>query len=69
MCYPEKERGFMLQMGLLYGGILERCGHTVKIIDLYVVDNDFLYNAIKEFNRAIIVFGGIASSYGRTREL
>ena len=69
-----------LPLGLLYvGGILERAGHTVEIFDPYCKDleltrfdqGDFsdIDSVIQRLNPAIIGFGGIASSYGRTKKL
>ena len=71
--------GMCLPLGLLYvGGILERAGHIVEIFDPYCNDVDLvrfdlgdyaeLDAKIQEFNPAIIAFGGIASSYGRTKK-
>jgi len=72
--------GFILPLGLLYvGGIIERCGHKVRILDLYLDDTDLkslksedygrVYKQIDEFNPDIIGYGGIATSYGRTKKL
>lgn len=72
--------GICLPLGLLYvGGILERAGHVVEIFDPYCNDlelvrfdsGDFaeLDEKILEFNPTIIAFGGIASSYGRTKKI
>ena len=74
------EGGKFLPLGLLYlGGIIERCGHTVNIMDPYCLDPDLSlfdkedYSDIDEIIRIhqpkIICFGGIASSYGRTKKL
>jgi len=60
----------MLPLGLLYvGGIIERCGHKAKIVDLYVESVGSLHKTIKEFNPSIVGFGGIATSYGMTKRL
>ena len=70
----------MIPLGLLYvGGIIERCGHRVKIVDPYLFDLDLIkYDAgdygwldriIAEFSPSIIGYGGIATSYGRTKRL
>ena len=67
-------------LGLLYvGGIIERCGHIVKIYDPWLNDNNLtrldrgdyteLDVILKEFHPDIVGFGGIASSYGRTKKL
>ena len=72
--------GMCLPLGLLYvGGIIERAGHSVTIIDPYCNDVDLITfdkgdfsifdNKIKAYNPKIIGFGGIASSYGRTKKL
>ncbi|MDD5428995.1 MAG: hypothetical protein PHI58_07185 [Candidatus Omnitrophica bacterium] len=72
--------GFLLPLGLLYvGGIVERCGHKAKILDLYLDDADLkrlnsedysrVYKLIDEFKPDIIGYGGIATSYGRTKKL
>lgn len=72
--------GMCLPLGLLYvGGILERAGHLVEIFDPYCNDLELvrfdsgdyaeLDTKIQEFNPDIIGFGGIASSYGRTKKL
>ncbi len=69
-----------LPLGLLYvGGILERAGHAVEIYDPYCNDPELtrfdkgnfseLDTAIQRFNPEIIGFGGIASSYGRTKKV
>jgi len=74
------EGGKFLPLGLLYlGGIIERCGHSVNIIDPYCIDSELKsfdredYSDIDEIIRVhqpkIICFGGIASSYGRTKKL
>jgi radical SAM superfamily enzyme YgiQ (UPF0313 family) len=51
------------------GGIIERCGHKAKIFDLYLESVDSLRKTIKEFNPSVIGFGGIATSYGMTKQL
>jgi anaerobic magnesium-protoporphyrin IX monomethyl ester cyclase len=72
--------GMCLPLGLLYvGGILERAGHTVEIFDPYCRDlelvrfdqGDFsdIDEVIQRFTPDIVGFGGIASSYGRTKKL
>lgn len=71
------EGGYMTPLGLLYvGSIVERCGHNAKIIDLYSGDvnlNSFncccLDKIIEDFKPSIIGYGGIATSYGRTKQL
>ena len=70
--------GLVLPLGLLYvGGIIERCGHKANIVDTYLYDlevrgfdsGDFdnIGIAIRQFKPAIIGYGGIATSYGRTK--
>lgn len=72
--------GKFLPLGLLYvGGIIERSGHSVVIVDPYCNDWDLVAfdtedyseidKKIKEYCPNIIGFGGIASSYGRTKKL
>lgn len=72
--------GKFLPLGLLYvGALLERAGHVVKIIDPYLKDPELkqfdagnymdLDFAIDGFKPSVIGFGGIASSYGRTKKL
>jgi len=72
--------GMFLPLGLLYvGGILERAGHSVEIYDPYCDDLELIQfdqgnfsdidKAIQKINPEIIGFGGIASSYGRTKIL
>jgi anaerobic magnesium-protoporphyrin IX monomethyl ester cyclase len=64
------EGGFMLPLGLLYAGaIIERCGHKAKIVDMYLTDVAELFKTIDDFKPAIIGFGGIATSYGGTKQL
>lgn len=71
---------FTLPFGLLYvGSIIERCGHEAKIFDPYLYDvglrnfdsGNFenIYKVIEYYKPSIIGFGGIASSYGRTKRL
>lgn len=70
----------MLPLGLLYvAGIIERCGHQAKILDPYLYDikhNEFeefnfekIFEVIEEYSPAIIGYGGIATSYGRTKKI
>ena len=72
--------GMCLPLGLLYvGGILERAGHVVEVFDPYCNDLELvrfdsgdyaeLDAKIQNFHPDIIGFGGIASSYGRTKKL
>ncbi len=72
--------GMCLPLGLLYvGGILERAGHGVEVFDPYCNDLELvrfdsgdyaeLDAKIENFHPDIIGFGGIASSYGRTKKL
>lgn len=72
--------GMCLPLGLLcVGGILERGGHLVEIFDPYCNDLELirfdsgdyaeLDAKIQESNPDVIGFGGIASSYGRTKKL
>jgi len=69
--------GMMLPLGLLYvGAILERCGHKVRIFDPYLYDlehderwTEIMIGIIEEFVPSIVGFGGIATSYGRTKNL
>ena len=73
--------GFMLPLGLLYvGEIIEGCGHKAKIIDLYLDDvelKDFDHGGffdkidtiIEDYKPSIIGYSGIATSYGRTKQL
>ncbi len=72
--------GFMLPIALLYvGGIIERCGHKAEVLDLYLDDvelKDFdshnfnkIFKAIENFKPSIVGYGGIATSYGRTKKL
>lgn len=72
--------GFMVPLGPLYvGGIIERCGHHARIYDPYLEDpalQDFdshrfdkVDKIIEEYKPAVIGYGGIATSYGRTKSL
>ena len=72
--------GKFLPLGLLYvGEILERVGHTVTLYDPYLDDlemkqfdsGDFsrVDRIIQEFKPEIIGFGGIGSSYTRTKKI
>lgn len=72
--------GKVLPLGLLYAGsIVERCGHSVKIFDPYLNDENLIkldsgdYSELDalldDFSPDIVGFGGIASSYGRTKKL
>lgn len=72
--------GRMVPMGLLYvGGILERAGHSAKVYDPHLDDEnlerfdrgDFadLDELIVSYRPDIVGFGGIASSYGRMKKL
>ena len=72
---PSRKATIMLPLGLLnVGGIIERCGHKAKIIDAYLVDKErlhvnFINKMIEDFKPDIVGFGGIATSYRRTKEL
>ncbi|MGA2121555.1 MAG: radical SAM protein [Methanoregula sp.] len=72
--------GTMPPLGLLYAGsIFERLGHRAKIYDPYLSNTNFeifdagdyseLDSIIRDFHPDIVGFGGIASSYGRTKKL
>ena len=70
--------GFMLPLGLLYvGAIIERCGYKAKIVDLYLDDvklkDGGFFNKIdtiiEDYKPSIIGYSGIATSYGRTKQL
>lgn len=72
--------GKMLPMGLLYAGsIIERFGHGVKIYDPYLNDENLtkldngnyleLDGLLEEYHPDIVGFGGIASSFGRTKKI
>lgn len=69
-----------MPLGLLYvGGIIERAGHAVHVEDPYINDINLtafdrgifsdIDNEINKFHPEIIGFGGIGSSYGRTKIL
>lgn len=60
----------MLPLGLLYvGAIIKRCGHKAKIVDMYLTDQASLDKTIDDFKPTVVGFGGIATSYGRTKQL
>ncbi|MFH0861117.1 MAG: radical SAM protein [Candidatus Altiarchaeota archaeon] len=73
--------GFGVPWGLLYvGSIIERCGHQARIIDPYLddielreFDNGHFFDKIdkiiEDYKPSIIGYGGIATSYGRTKQL
>ena len=72
--------GKTIPLGLLYAGsIVERCGHSAKIYDPYLSDDNLLnldngdYSALdeilEEYHPDIVGFGGIASSFGRTKKI
>lgn len=69
--------GRCLPLGLLYvGAIIERCGHKVRIFDPYLHDVELgegwtegIEGMIDKFGPSIVGFGGIATSYGRTKSL
>jgi len=72
--------GKMLPMGLFYAGsIIERCGHSVKIYDPYLNDENLtkldngdyleLEKILEDYPPDIVGFGGIASSFGRTKKI
>lgn len=72
--------GKVLPMGLLYAGsIIERCGHVAKIYDPYLNDENLtkldngdyteLDAIMEEYRPDIVGFGGIASSFGRTKKI
>lgn len=72
--------GHLLPLGLLYAAsISERCGHTAKILDPYLDDpqlKDFdsdnfenIYKAIEDHRPSIIGYGGISTSYDRTKRI
>jgi len=74
------EGGFIIPFGLLYvASIVERSGHKVKIVDPYLYNiepQDFdssgiakIAGIIDDFNPSIIGYGGISTSYGRTKRL
>lgn len=72
--------GFKLPLSLLYvGGIIERSGHRAIIVDPQQEDIDLnkfdsgdfnrIDEVIEEFEPGIVGFGGISTSYGRTKIL
>jgi anaerobic magnesium-protoporphyrin IX monomethyl ester cyclase len=72
--------GKCLPLGLLYvGGIIERTGHSAHIVDPYINNPDItefdqgnfsdIDEVIDMSHPEIIGFGGIGSSYGRTKIL
>lgn len=73
--------GFGLPWGLLYvGSIIERCGHKARVIDPYLDDIelrefddgrffDKIDKIIDDYKPSIIGYGGIATSYGRTKRI
>lgn len=74
------QSGMTLPLGLLYvGKIILNCGHEAKIIDPYLDDvslqnfevGDFssIAAVIEDYQPEIVGFGGIASSYGRTKQM
>lgn len=69
-----------MPLGLLYvASIIKRCGHEAQLYDPYVDDYDLgdldrnnykkLDDIIENYKPDIIGFGGIATSYGRTKKL
>ncbi len=64
-------------LGLFYvAGIIDRIGHQVKIFDPYLKDaslesftSDIIDEEIKSFGPDIIGYGGIVTSYGKTKLL
>lgn len=78
---PSRRGGgaFALPVGLLYvGSVIERCGHTAKILDPYLGDEKLehfdtflpkLNATIESFKPDIIGYSGIATSYGRVKTL
>lgn len=78
---PSRQGGgaFALPVGLLYvGSVIERYGHTAKILDPYLGDeklehfDDFFAKfdtTIESFKPNIIGYSGIATSYGRAKTL
>jgi len=69
-----------MPLGLIYvGGIIERCGHIAKIYDPYVEDRllerfddewrDWVAREVSEFKPDIVGFGGVATSYPRTKAM
>jgi len=73
------KEGAILPIDLLYmGSTIQRCDHKAKIFDLALNSeantldyNKFspLYQVIEEYQPAIIVFGGVAISYGTAKRL
>lgn len=72
--------GFVLPYGLLYvASIIKRCGHEAVIFDSYLADielkeldsGDFsrLDDLIRMHAPVMIGYGGIATSYGRTKKI
>ncbi|MFA6078150.1 MAG: radical SAM protein [Candidatus Omnitrophota bacterium] len=72
--------GFWLPLGLLYAAsIIERCGHKPIIVDPYIDDVDLkkfdsgdfsVIDAALSLHKPVVVgFGGIATSYPRTKKL
>lgn len=70
----------MLPLGLLYAAsIIERAGHRAKILDPHIDDleltvmdsGDFsgIFKAIDDFKPSVIGYGGIATSFGRTKKI
>jgi radical SAM superfamily enzyme YgiQ (UPF0313 family) len=75
-----QRNGGEIPLGLIYAGsIIERCGHNAKIYDPYLNDEELkrfdngdyseLDGILEEYCPDIVGFGGIASSYGRTKKL
>lgn len=71
---------FDLPLGLLYAGsIIERCGCKTKLLDLYLDSAGLngldsgnftrIEELINNYKPSIIGYGGIATSYGRTKVL
>jgi anaerobic magnesium-protoporphyrin IX monomethyl ester cyclase len=72
--------GNEIPLGLLYAGsIIERCGHIAKIYDPYLTDENLtkldngnytqLDGILEDYRPDIVGFGGIASSFGRTKKI
>lgn len=77
---PSRRNGLSLPYGLLYvASIIKRCGHEAIIFDPYLNDvglkefdsGDFssIDDIIRMHAPAIVGYGGIATSYGRTKKL
>ncbi|MGC9066831.1 MAG: cobalamin-dependent protein, partial [Candidatus Ratteibacteria bacterium] len=72
---PSRKHDCTPPLGLFYvAGILHRAGHHVKIFDPYLWGSEsgkpeFIDNEIRIFKSDIIGFGGIVTSYGRTKVL